>query len=138
MIIGGSGQRGLDRGEQNLVLGGLLQEIEGAAFHGENGCLDISLPGDDNDRWNESSGPEPRLHLQSADAGHLDVQENAAAQKMRRLEQKGVWGRIGNGGESYRSEEWPEREMHRRIVVDHMDRPLSWHRGPSHAGPPGE
>src|ERR1700677_4356788 len=96
MTIRGGGERGLDRRQQNLVLVRLLQEIEGAGFHGENGCLDISLPGDDDDRWNESNGPEPRLYLQSADAGHLDVQENAAAQKMRRRELKGARGRIGN------------------------------------------
>src|ERR1700733_4117261 len=120
MIIGEGAERGLDRRQQNLVLVRLLQEIEGAGFYGENGCLDISLPGDDDDGWNESNGPEPRLHLQS---GHLDVQENAAAQKMRRLAQKGTRGRIGNGGESHRSQESLEREMDRHIVVDHMDRP---------------
>src|SRR6202453_2069410 len=103
MTIRGGGERGLDRRQQNLVLVRLLQEIEGAGFHGENGCLDVSLPGEEDDRWKESNGPKPRLHLQSADAGHLDVQETAAARKMRRLEQKGVWGRIGNCGESHRS-----------------------------------
>src|ERR1700733_12217215 len=138
MIIAGGGERGLDRRQQNVVLIRLLQEIEGAGFHGENGCLDVSLPGEEDDRWNESNGPEPRLHLQSADAGHLDVQENAAARKMLRLEQKGARGRIGNGGESHRSQESLERETHSRIVVDDMDRPLSWHRDLSQARPPGE
>ena len=90
MIIGGGGERGLDRRQQNLVPVRLLQEIEGTGFHGENGCLDISLPGHDNNRWNKSNGLEPRLHLQSAHAGHLDIQENAAAHKTRRLEQKGA------------------------------------------------
>src|SRR3984957_21329495 len=103
MTIGGGGERGFDRRQQNFVLVRLLQEIEGAGFHGENGCLDISLPGDDDARWNESNGPEPRLHLRSADAGHLDVQENAAARKMRRLAQKSARSRIGNGGEYHRT-----------------------------------
>src|SRR3984885_16270278 len=110
MIIGEGAERGLDRRQQNLVLVRLLQEIEGAGFHRENGCVDISLPGDDDDRWNESNGPEPRLHLQSADAGHLDVQENAPARKIRRPKQKGVRGRIGKGVESHRSQESLERE----------------------------
>ena len=88
MIIRRGGEHALDCGQQNLVAIGLLQEIEGAGLHGENGGLDIPLPSDYDDRRDESNGLEPRLHLQSADAGHLNIQENAAAQKMRRHSRK--------------------------------------------------
>ena len=115
--------RPLHRIEKELVLEGLLQEVERAVLHRLYGQLHIPVAGHEDHGKQRSDSQQAPLQLQPAQPRHADVEDDAAARngEDRRGGEEGFAGFVPRRLPAHRFEQEQQGAAERGFVIHHVD-----------------
>ncbi len=122
-------QRLANGAEQDLVVEGLGEELDGARLHGLNRHRDVAMPGDEDDRHVEPVCCELLLEVEPVLTREADVEHQAAWHSGPLTTQELLGGLERLYLQTDALEEQLQRLSHREVVVDdEHDGRLKWHR----------
>jgi hypothetical protein len=107
--------------EQLVLAERLLEKIERAMLHGFDGHRDVAVSGDEDDGRDRAASVELLLEIETAHAGHADIEQEAARLSGIVVRQKRGGTVIRDSVESQRFQEQAQGGAGGRIVIDDMD-----------------
>ncbi len=114
-------ERSMDGGDELFLRGMLLEEIDGAVLHGAHRAGNIGIAGEKDHRQCDLTLRKLALQFQSAQAGHLQVDDHAAARLAGYLREELRTRGTGTHGEAMCAEQARHRARERSVVVDDVN-----------------
>ena len=117
--------RQFNRFNESVGLIRLFDEIDCARFHGADRSRHIGLAAHDNHGQLNADGRQSALKLESVHFRHLDIEQKASLNQLRRGVEAGEGGRICIRRETCRLQQPLERATNGGIVIHDMDNAVS-------------
>ena len=99
----------------------LGEKVDRAGLHGVHARFDVAVAGKEHDRKRHRTSLQGLLQLEPAGAGHPEIQEQAAGNRLRRRQEKVTRRGIGADLVSRGAQQARDRGPHRLVVVDDVD-----------------